>query len=1612
MKKLVIYLLCFILFIQSSIGVYAEEINNMIEQHESCSDIVEEAMKPETEKTELESQEAIELETEKTELELQEETEPETEEIIVEEEHVIKTETLEDLIIENDDPQYGRENGYVDTNFYGISAYSGEELKYIHNSRFDRYIIKDVIDVSVHQGDIDWAKVKQSGIDYAMIRVGFRGYGETGSLNMDSKFVDNMQGALAAGQKVGVYFFSQAITEEEAKAEAEYVLNLIKDYEISLPVVIDFEYASSEEGLTGRLYDADLSVEAATAICRQFCEIVESHNYTAMVYANRSMLEDRLNASELEKDYKIWLANYVATTSYEGKYDFWQYTQSATVEGISGSVDKSFWYEEPEEEEIIYAEISEGIYTITSCLDSNKVIDIPNASLANGVNAQIFSNNDTWAQKFYIRLEGEDTYVVMSANSGKVLSVNGSSICQQDYTGLDEQQWRFRKNEDGSYTAESMVSDMVVDVAGGQNTNGTRLQLYKSNGTKAQCFLLNKEADSATCTVEDGVYFIETNLLEDKVINLKSDGIHSEIKTIDGTKAQKFQLKYLENGCYQIVSLLNQKVFLDQQWIIKKSASNTYSFISAKDGKNLDVAGAEVTDGTMIQKFTGNGTEAQKFKLYETTSADEVIEDGIYVIHSALNYARVLDVSNASKECDANVQLYTVNGTNAQKFIVKRMQDESYSIYSFNSKMAVAVKDGLNANGANVLQYFPVGGEAQEWDIISKGKGYYNITSHIGGKALDVAGAETVDGTNIQIFESNGTNAQKFRFEKVGEIDNSLSVKLENGTYTICSSLDESKVLDITGGSLYLGANTQLFSSNNTAAQLFVIQQNSSTGLYTITSKKSGMRLTYANESLGNPTNVYQDTPLNENANQWNLRHLADDYYMIYAADSSLCMDVTGGIASDGTNIQIYHNNGSKAQIFKLNKINNQVLAEQDVNKKLKDGIYIVSTSLDSSMVLDAVLGSGEEGANVQLYKRNNALTQKYIVQQLENGKYMLTALCSGKSLTVNGTNVCQQTYTGNVGQQWEIIGAGDGYYTLKSVQNGQVLDVEGGLTSNGANIQIFPSNFTAAQRFKFTQVTTTPTAKFIADGSESYKVHFQSHTFGNESSTDNKYYLMQADCYSDTIYGNPLTSVDQNYEVSISLSGLTRSKLKELAMDKLVLAVKLSDGTYKAITDPVSISNLDVIAQNTAPIFKGTSKKGLQGIYYAAYEGGNDIVDARNANTKQTLLNLDLASVVSTTLKAGYEAYTYKGNTYYFSKLTDLKANIQSLNYGYKQYLYGNSGTTPVAVTLCLLLSYNSENSFLIDPAGRTPGHSYYMLNVREEKARETLEALFLYLGETFGQSNCYVSNWVLGNEINSSRAWNYSGGLDFNTYMECYATAFRLLYNGVKSEKTGNNVCISLDNGWTAAPDTYEGKTTLDTFAQKIHAQNPKIDWSIAYHAYSYPLTRADFWNDYTYTTDSLSTPYISMRNISVLTNYAGTLESTYGKASGSIRVLLTEQGYSYHAGAEAQAMAIARGFYIAQFNNRIDAFIIRAVVDDSDEATGGLYFGLMNIRHDKRIAFYVYEHMDSDLSKFGGISADGYVSFENYAKFNKAKEILCNTNWKGIVPGFDAAKLASIK
>lgn len=256
-----------------------------------------------------------------------------------------------------DDPQAGKEDVIMLDNFsdadfeavgqrYGFSLFSIPS-GYVHNAKFDDCTVINGIDVSYYQGDINWNAVKADGIDFAIIRVGYRGYGTSGNLREDPKYVQNIQGALNAGVKVGVYIFSQATTTAEAVEEANFLLSRIGGYNISFPVVMDFEYASLSSGEGGRLYDANLSQREATEVCKAFASRVASAGYTPMIYANKSMLRNHLYANELSAVCDIWLANYVYQTDYEGDYTCWQYTSGGSVAGISGRVDMNFWYDKP-----------------------------------------------------------------------------------------------------------------------------------------------------------------------------------------------------------------------------------------------------------------------------------------------------------------------------------------------------------------------------------------------------------------------------------------------------------------------------------------------------------------------------------------------------------------------------------------------------------------------------------------------------------------------------------------------------------------------------------------------------------------------------------------------------------------------------------------------------------------------------------------------------------------------------------------------------------------------------------------------------------------------------------------------------------------------------------------------------------------------------------------------------------------------------------------------------------------------------------------------------------------------------------------------------------------
>ena len=234
---------------------------------------------------------------------------------------LIKTE--DEIDVEKED---SKENGALDDS-------DSTEIKKHHTTDSTCQL---GIDVSKWNGDIDWDKVKADGIEFVMIRCGYRG-SVTGALVEDPNFMKNIRGAKAAGLKVGIYFFTQATNEIEAVEEASMVIALCDGYEIDYPVVIDTEGA----GGNGRA-DA-LDVDTRTNVCKAFCETIVNAGYEAGVYASRSWYNQNITVSELD-EYKIWLAEYRSTPLYSGYYDMWQYTSKGSVDGIEGNVDLNISY--------------------------------------------------------------------------------------------------------------------------------------------------------------------------------------------------------------------------------------------------------------------------------------------------------------------------------------------------------------------------------------------------------------------------------------------------------------------------------------------------------------------------------------------------------------------------------------------------------------------------------------------------------------------------------------------------------------------------------------------------------------------------------------------------------------------------------------------------------------------------------------------------------------------------------------------------------------------------------------------------------------------------------------------------------------------------------------------------------------------------------------------------------------------------------------------------------------------------------------------------------------------------------------------------------------------
>lgn len=473
--------------------------------------------------------------------------------------------------------------------------------------------------------------------------------------------------------------------------------------------------------------------------------------------------------------------------------------------------------------------------------------------------------------------------------------------------------------------------------------------------------------------------------------------------------------------------------------------------------------------------------------------------------------------------------------------------------------------------------------------------------------------------------------------------------------------------------------------------------------------------------------------------------------------------------------------------------------------------------------------------------------------------------------------------------------------------------------------------------------------------------------------SSDGYYYLVYVDSNSGKVkktVGKVKKPEKAKGKITFKLN---ISRHPEYAQGKFAIGIKKSKSAYSVISPKSYVSNPEKLSTNTAAYFVPGTKKGIQ---------ATDINELTDTKSKTVFFNLYISDLMRK--DSGVETYKYNGKTYHFNGL-----------YGYV-YLVQQCNAKGIQVTAQISIDRNASTQSFITGNSPYAETAYYGWNTDNSTTRQTMEAMFAYLGEKFGKNNCYISNWILGNEVNSASGYYYVGNVSFSKFISMYSEAFRCLYNAVKSSRGSSKVFICLDNCWNqknAFTICYSARSTLESFAAKISDMQKDVNWNLAYHAYNQPLSDSQFWsgaNASMFTSDANTTTFITMRNIQTLTDY---VKNRFGS---NTRIILSEQGFSSTYGGQAnQAAAIALAYYKAACNPMIDAFIIRSYKDEAHEVAQGLAMGLKDANGKKKTAYNVFKNMDSS----------------NSLKYTEKVLKSQVGNWKSLVPGYSTGKISSM-
>ncbi|MBQ9021355.1 MAG: RICIN domain-containing protein [Eggerthellaceae bacterium] len=586
------------------------------------------------------------------------------------------------------------------------------------------------------------------------------------------------------------------------------------------------------------------------------------------------------------------------------------------------------------------AELSNGVYVINSALSASIALDIEGGSTANDAKAQIWEANMSAAQRWYIeKISNTKYYKITNVGSGKVLDVTGGSkksgtrIQQHNWNNTPAQMWKISKTKNGVTISSALSDKLVLDVALGSKKNGTAVRIYNANNSTAQTWKINK----VNRTLENGFYvFVNTG--SKKALEVASgafnNGANIAQHTVNSSMAQTFQ-------------------------VIFNTKTGYYTLRSAVSGKVLDVEGASNNNGANVWQYESNKTKAQMWAIVKN-------KDGSYTLRSALN-GLALDVVGASKANGANVQTYISNGTAAQKWTAKTVSNWLpsgcyYFMSAANKNNVMSVANTSVANSANIRTASNSGSNATRFFLRATTNGYYTIQNTYSGKY--------VDAVNVVKYGNIAQSSSQEQWKPVLS-DNGIVFKLKaNPDY----------VLDISGGSTSAGANIQLYPSNNTVAQKWLVK----------------------------PASM-----------------LEDGYYTIASAsNNSFVFDNPSSSKSNGTKIQVWKANKTPAQsfFFKHKGGNQYQVTNAASNKALQNsGSFVVQqtpssatsqlwrpvvnvngtmsfTSMSDKSKRIALNGAAAKGTKLSVVPSANNAKQNWIVRDAPGG---ITTYCN-LSITLN----------------------------------------------------------------------------------------------------------------------------------------------------------------------------------------------------------------------------------------------------------------------------------------------------------------------------------------------------------------------------------------------------------------------------------------------------------------------------------------------------------------------------------------------------------------------------------------------------------------------------------